>query len=326
MNSESYFFNTFGYLTVPIKKTNIIKEFDDDISLKLNLPFIDKNHTLINGENGRYSTLGNSEFYNDQIYSIFYNKNVLDILYKLTNDFIILSPFESFHLTSSGIHRDFSGEIKTIKIIFYLDDLSDLSKGPLYVIPGTQNIYDKYSSQMGNIVSWPPNFRECTGSGFTNYHNYFLNEIPKNYLFSNQDKIIFFNNSILHGSDGNLINNNLLRRAIAMTVVCVDRTNLKIMESINKIFYNFNIKNKSSGAYLYCLKNQDISSIWLKHFYEYEETNDLNNNINDQTGIIRSEKMKRFKNYTDFLDNNSEEFFNSRIYNCFEKQIKEYSI
>lgn len=44
---------------------------------------------------------------------------------------------ESFYLRSSEIHRDLASEIKTIKLLFYLDNLSDISKGPLYVVPGT---------------------------------------------------------------------------------------------------------------------------------------------------------------------------------------------
>jgi len=99
------------------------------------------------------------------------------------------------------------------------------------------------------------------------------------------------------------------------------------MEGVNKIFNNFNVKNKNSQAYLYCLKNEDTCGSWLKHFYETENTNN-NSDIseNDKNGIIRSEKMNRFKHYTDFLDENNDEYLISTIYNCFSNQIIEHSV
>ena len=99
---------------------------------------------------------------------------------------------ESFYLSMSDIHRDIASEVKTIKLLFYLDDVSNDKLGSLYVIPGTQNIYDKYSSCIGDAVSWPPPIKR--GGGFEdNELGFFLEKnIPKKYLLTNCDKIIMF--------------------------------------------------------------------------------------------------------------------------------------
>jgi hypothetical protein len=323
---ERYFFNTFGYLQLPIlKKDNIILKFEEDISRALSIEYIG-DEKAYNGLNQRTSNLRNSNFINDEIYSVFYNNEVLDTLKKITNDFIVLSPIESFYLYKTDIHRDFCGEIKTIKILYYLDDVSDVNKGPLYVIPGTQFIYDKYSSSIGDNVCWPPGVRNNTGAGFNLYSDYLKENIPKKYLFSNKDKIIFFNNTLLHGSDGNSIENSLLRRALGMTLVVVDRNNKKMMDSVDKLFSFFDINNKKSLAYLYCEKNKHTLGGWLEHFYEYKCDN-LHNNldgISDPDGSKRSNQINRFKHYTDHLENISDEISNDTIHNCYLNQVTTY--
>ena len=322
---EKYFFNTFGYLQLPIKKKDdIIIKFEEDIVRSLAIEDIgDK--VPYNGINQRTDSLRNSNFINDEIYNVFYNNEVLNTLKKITNDFIILSPIESFYLQSSDIHRDFCGQIKTIKILYYLDDVSDVDKGPLYVIPGTQFIYDKYSSSIGNNVSWPPGVRNNMGAGYNLYNDYLRENIPKKYLFSNKDNIIFFNNTLLHGSDGNKIEKLRLRRALGMTVLVVDRNNKKLMDSVDKLYSLFDINNKKSLAYSYCEKNKETIGGWLEHFYEYNYMNVEYNKVeNDNNGINKSNLINRFKHYTEHLENINDEINNDFLYNCYLNQVTTY--
>lgn len=325
---EKYFFNTFGYLQLPIKKNDITIKFEEDISRALSIEYIGEKK-VYNNKNQRNSNLRNSNFINDEIYNIFYNNEVLNKLKTIVDDFIILSPIESFYLYSSQIHRDFCGQIKTIKILFYLDDVSDIEKGPLYVIPGTQFIYDKYSSSIGNNVSWPPGVRNNLGAGYNLYNEYLNQNIPKKYLFSNKDNIIFFNNTLLHGSDGNKIEEDLLRRAIGMTVIIVDRNNKNLMNSVDNIFSTFNIKNKKNLAYLYCDKNKETCGDWLNHFYENTNNNIIENNLDEKSdadGIKRSNVINRFKHYTDHLENVNNELNSDTIFNCYLNQLTTYDL
>lgn len=323
LNSENYFFNTFGYLEVDINKTDIVEDFENDVTKYLNLEFIG-NNLAIEGENGRFSNIRLATFTNDKIYEIFYNKHILENIKKICDDFIILSTIESFYLKQSGIHRDFCSELITTKILFYLDDVSDINKGPLYVIPGTQNLYDKYSTTLGINVKWPPSYKDNNlGSGFFDHPEYLNKNIPKKYIFSNQDKICFFNNSMFHGSDGNLINNKLLRRAIGMTLIFIDRSNPKIMESVNNLFKTFNIKNHNSLAYQYCLKNKETCGDWLNHFYQPEiEYDNFIQSLDgtDSIAIKLSDEINRFDKYNNCLNKNYE-LLNYPLYNCFSNTI-----
>jgi hypothetical protein len=324
--AEKFFFNTFGYLQLPIAKNDIIDIFEEEIANAFNLD--SHNKLAYENLNGRYSGLRHHCFKNDEIQKIFYNNDVLNTLKTIMDDFIILSPMESFYLNQSSIHRDFCGEINTTKILFYLDDVSDVNKGPLYVIPGTQFIYDKYSSCIGNNVSWPPGIRNNVGSGYNLYHDYLTENIPKKYLLSNKDSILFFNNTMLHGSDGDRVEHRKLRRAIGMTVIFVDRNNKELMDSVNELYKFFKIKNKNNLSYLYCEKNKEISGDWLDHFYEYsgdEIECELNGNT-DPDGTKRSNLINRFKSYTDHLEKVNNEITNISPYNCYLNQITNYSI
>jgi len=330
--AERFFFNAFGYLEIPIDidKITIVDEFEKDITSSLNLPYIGNNLAYV-GQNGRYPDIRNNNFTSEEIYKIFYNKNILEYIKKITDDFIVLSTIESFYLEKSNIHRDFCSELKTYKIIFYIDDVSDVNKGPLYVIPGTQNIYDKYSSSIANNVEWPPVWRNNLGAGYCNYSDYLNNNIPKKYFYSNKDKVIIFNNSMLHGSDGNKNEPGLLRRAIAMTVICVDRNNQKLMESVNQLLYNFNVKVKTDSlAYSYCQKNKETCGDWLSHFYDCEcITNGdyiSDSDYGDKNAGLYSRKIQRMKYYTDFYDTNKDELENETKYNCFINQNINYSL
>ena len=133
-----------------------------------------------------------------------------------------------------------------------MDDVSDIDKGPLYVIPGTQFIYDKYSSSIGNNVSWPPGVRNNVGAGYNLYNDYLRENIPKKYLFSNKDNIIFFNNTLLHGSDGSKIEKLQFEEIIRNDCILVDRNNKKLMDSVDKLYSFFDINNKKNLAYSYC--------------------------------------------------------------------------
>jgi hypothetical protein len=171
---------------------------------------------------------------------------------------------ESFQLTRTDIHRDLASELKQIKVLFYLDDVNSYEKGPLYVIPGTHNIYDKYSSSISENVGWPTP-QKGPGSGFCVNSDYMQKNIPKTYMYSNADKIILFNLNLLHGSDGNVIDPSILRRCIGMTLMCVDRSNETLMKKIDNFYASYNVNNLNSPAYEYCKKNNLTS--WLKHFY-----------------------------------------------------------
>ena len=324
---KKFFGNCFGYLEVNIDKINIIEEFEKDISLTSNLEYIG-NKIAYDGLNGRYSNIRCSKFTSDEIYKIFYNKNILDNIKCLTDDFIILSSIESFYLSQSKIHRDFGGELKVFKLIFYLDDVSTVDKGPLYVIPGTQNIYDKYSLSLGSNITWPPGYENYGDCDYRKYNEYLENNVPKKYICSNQDKVIIFNNALLHGSEGNKIEPTLLRRAIAMTILCVDRNDTKIMEKVDEFLINFNVDiKKQSLSYLYCQNN---CSEWLNHFYTPNNI-ELSTFISSEDGtdgkaIIKGNEIGRLDHYVNAIEKNIDEITNETKYNCFKNQITNYAI
>ena len=320
---ERYFFNTFGYYILDIKPAqNLIPIFEEDVSRALGLVNIGTATPYVN-INERKENLRNGKFFNDSIFNIFYNQQVLDTIYKLTDDFVILSPMESFYLTKSHIHRDLASEIKTIKLLFYLDDVSDISKGPLYVIPGTQNLYDKYSISIGNNVCWPPPIKGG-GAGFSSYNEYLKNNIPKKYLFSNADKIIMFNSNLFHGSDGNVFEPTRLRRSIGMTLICVNRTDDILMKKIDNFFNFYNVNNTETQSYLYC-RHYKINN-WVKHFYFPKKFNinfHHSEDGTDKNSLILSSINNRWNNYINELtDKNNKESIHDNIYNCYKEQIK----
>lgn len=320
---ERYFFNTFGYTIINLnQKINLIPIFEQDISRALKIPNIGTNPPCDNIYE-RKNNLRNSLFFSDYIFNIFYNAQILDEIYKITDDFVILSPMESFYLKSSEIHRDLASEIKTIKLLFYLDNLSDISKGPLYVVPGTQNIYDKYSSSIGDNVNWPPPTKGG-GSGFSSFNEYLKNNIPKKYIFSDADKIIMFNTNLFHGSDGNLNNPTMLRRSIGMTLICINRDDPVLMKKIDNFFNLYNVNNETSQAYIYCKHYNKYR--WLKHFYFPQI---FNNNFThsedgtDKNSLTLSSSINRWDNYLSELEKkNKEEDIHNTIYNCYKNQIK----
>jgi hypothetical protein len=288
---EKYFFDTFGYLMVDIPKTDLVDIFERDISSGLNLQKLNKNETPMNN-NKRYSGIRYSDFNSEHIYNLFYNPYILDQIYKITSDFIVLSPIESFYLSKSLIHKDLACEIKTMKILFYLDDLSTFEKGPLWILPGSHNMYDKYSVSVGSNVFWPPENSQG-GSNFKNHIEYLNKNIPKYYLKTNKDKIIFFNPNIFHGSDGNLHDPSVLRRSIGMTLICVDRNDEVMMKKIDNFLNILNIDNTKTKAFNFCKKYNLYR--WVNHFYKPTETSTFlhsedgtdNNAVNFFENIIR---------------------------------------
>ena len=318
---ERYFFDTFGYITVNCNSSkNIINEFENDISQGLSLSHL--NHTVpIVGENGRRDNIRFDNFTSDEIYSTIYNSVFLDELYKITDDCVVLSPMESFHLRSSMIHLDLASELKQIKILLYLDDVSSKEKGPLYVLPGTHNLYDKYSSSIGENVGWP-NPNKGGGANFCSGADYLNQNIPKTHICTNLDKIIVFNHNLFHGSDGNLINHNILRRCIGMTLICVDRSDTILMKKVDNFFNLYNVDNSKTNAYNFC-KKYNLER-WLKHFYF---PSSLNSNFQhsldftDKNAIVLAAQHNRWEHYLNYF--HEDDFKNkSLLFNCFNSQIK----
>ena len=203
--------------------------------------------------------------------------------------------------------------------------MSEIDKGPLWVIPGTHHIYDKYSSCVGLNVQWPtPNFG--SGSGFITEQN---DKIPKTHLLSNKDKVIMFNHNIVHGSGGNTIDTEILRRAIGMTVLCVDRNNTKIMDKIYRLFSSFNLLHNGGLIYKYCEKN---SPDWIRHFYIYTEdirynTNKISTFINSEDGtdknaINKDLNTNRWKFYLDHIRATRNELINNNLFNTYIDSVK----
>lgn len=301
----------------------MIPIFEHDIEKVLKIKPIDINKSPHDNVDQRKHNLRNIDFITDDIFNVFYNPFILNEIYKITDDFVILSPMESFYLIKSNIHRDLASEVKTIKLLFYLDDISEINKGPLYVIPGTQNLYDKFSSSLGDMVSWPyPD--KGSGDGFSNF-NTFLNEnIPKKYLFSNADKIIMFNTNIFHGSDGNLIDNSQLRRSIGMTIICVDRNDKILMKKIDNFYRIYNVNNETTQAYIFCKHYNRYN--WLKHFYfpsSVDTSFQHSTDGTDSNALVLSNQINRWYNYLTSLNElkKMEDIHNS-IFNCYKAQIK----
>lgn len=319
ISPQSLFFDTFGYIKINSNKDNnqVLEAFENEI-LASNTTFpklSNINYCTMNNSN-RPNNLRYHNFTNDTILDVFYNDYILDKIYELTADFIVLSPIESFHLLNSQIHKDNATEIKRIKIIYYLDVLDTQDKGPLWVIPGTHHIYDRYNSLVGKNVNWPPK-NGTGGSGFINNSEYFENNAPKNYLYTNNE-IIFFNPNLCHGSNGN-INNNILRRCIGMTVMCIDRNNEILMKKIDNFLSIFNINNTETNVYKYILKNK--LTRWQKHFVVPTGNNKLFLNSEDGTDnnhLDYYNKKDLFKGYTDSLNESD-----IGIFNCNNNKIKE---
>lgn len=319
---ERWFFDTFGYTTVDcnVNRSAVIDSFEKDIETHLNLPSLN-GETPILGQANRKNNIRFSGFESDRIYSLFYNPSFLYEIYKLTDDFVVLSPMESFYLNKSGIHRDLASELKQIKILLYLDDLSSQEKGPLYILPGTHNLYDKYSSSIGENVAWPPPDKGG-GANFCGYNDKLNDIIPKTFIFSNLDKIIMFNHNLFHGSDGNLNNPAILRRCIGMTIICIDRTNKILMKKVENLFYLFNVDNSESNAYNFCKKHNLTQ--WLKHFYIPEYRNKSFQHSSDGTdgnALILAKKNNRWKHYLDYLCEPNLKNKNLLL-NCFDSQVK----
>jgi hypothetical protein len=191
------------------------------------------------------------------------------------------------------------------------------------VIPGTHNIYDKFSTSIATNMFWPP---PRGGAGFMEHSDYMHQNIPKKYLLSNCDNIIIFNNSIIHGAEGNQMNPNQLRRAIGMTVVCVDRNNKAIMERIDKFYNTYNVDiDPSVLQYI-----QKKCPRWLNHIY-HRSIHNYNNFIHSEDGsdsnaLIQAIKTNRFKYYFDFNDSKKEEIYTNSLYNCFYDQVQDNHI
>ena len=312
-------FNIFGYYQYFIGKKNINLFFEKNISDSLKLEYIGNEIPHIN-KKGRYQNIRFSDFTSDEIYEIFYNNEILNIIYEITDDFIIVSPMESFYLNHSDIHKDHASEIKTIKILFYLDDVSTIEKGPLYVIPGTHNIYDKYSSLLSNYVNWPPP-EKGGGAGIQKEFVYLDKYLPKKYILGNSDNIIFFNNSLLHGSDGNLKDKTILRRSIGMTIIPINRNNKILMEKIDNFLKIFNVNNLNSNAFKYCEK-KNLNS-WLKHFHNPPSFSNFiqSKDFTDKNALVLGSKTNRWEHYLSYL-NSIKNSIDDNIYNCYENQLK----
>lgn len=64
---ERYFYNTFGYLSVPINKINIKYYFEDEITRNLNLKPLKNIEETYSGEDNRYSNIRCANLTNNNI-------------------------------------------------------------------------------------------------------------------------------------------------------------------------------------------------------------------------------------------------------------------
>jgi len=323
---QSLFFETFGYIKINsnINRDNILDCFENEIISTYNYPKLsDINNCTIDNSN-RPNNLRYHGFKNNEILSLFYNNYILDKIYELTEDFIVLSPLESFHLLNSKIHKDNATELKRIKLVYYLDNLDTDDKGPLWVLPGTHHMYDRYNSLIGTNVDWPPT-NGIGGSDFIKYKEYFEKNIPKTYLYTNNE-IIMFNPNICHGSNGDT-RQNILRRCLGMTIICIDRNNTIILDKISNFLNIFNINNTKTNAYVYIKENK--LERWEKHFFlpsvtkkeilkDQTEPFQPSDDGTDRQNIIGYDSLNLFRNYkTSLLE------AEIGIFNCYSNRLKE---
>ena len=334
---ERYFFNTFGYLQMfHSKKTDIKQIFEDEISEGLNLPHVDNAEIIHTNKKGRCPNLRFSNITNPKVLEIFYNPFILKKLKNITKDFYILSPIESFYLNHTSVHKDQSAEINQLKMLFYLDDVSDKSKGPLWVIPGTHNIYDKYASSVSLNVQWPtPEFgggggliEEGTQEGGI-HDSFWSHNMPKHYMCGDANQIIFFNHNLVHGSDGTIHDPTRLRRAIGSTIIMIDRKDKNLMDKIYNLYQSYNITHEWTEVYKYCEKNEPE---WLNHFYDFRKDPRYNDHTKstfkqsddgtDKECIKMCTEEGRWKHYIDHIREVREEILDNTLNTGYKKDMK----
>ena len=325
MNHERHFLNTFGYYELPLNgRTDVTVEFEKDYETLLGMPPLPDIARAREGEHGRHNSLRNSDFANDAIHAVFYNDLVRETLETVVGDFVILSALESFYLRSTPIHRDYAGEIKTYKLTFYLDDVSRPELGPLWCIPGTHNIYDRYSTSFGCNGAWPPP-RPDGGHGYVELGHYFNEKAPVHRFLSNADKIVIFNMALFHGSHGNQVDMKALRRAICMTIIPVDRADVKFMDKIDSFYRAYGVDSTGTRSYQYCQKNG--LDRWLPQFFRPSSLEGCeaghSADRSDDGALVVSEGHQRFKLYHDNIDSRKPEILADTVFNCYRDQASE---
>ena len=286
----------------------ILDTFESQIVSGMGMEPLDDIYQCSSIGNKRHSNLRFSNFTSDDIFQVFYNDHVLNEILKLTDDFYILSTIESFYLSHSLIHKDNYGEIKQIKLLYYIDVLDDIDKGPFWVVPGSQHIYDRYSTLIGTNIQCPPGINGKAGSGFIDNIEFFEERIPRHYILTNENKIIMFNPNVCHGSKGNLHNTDILRRALGMTIMCVDKNNKSLMRKIHALYNFYKIDHRiCTRAYDHCIKHNKEK--WLKHFYIPDESDNSQNGFSqsmdgtDSQAIDHANTFNLFEPYQSSLDN-----------------------
>ncbi len=322
MLPERHFCNTFGYYELPLPgRVDIFRDFEDGMEEFAKLPPLTDISVAREDQEGRRHSIHNAVFRADAIHAVFYNDLVLATLKRLMGDFVVLSAMESFYLKESPIHRDFAGEIKAYKVSFYLDDTSTPDLGPLWCIPGSHHIYDRFSTSIACNVAWPPpRFR---GDSFLDHHEFFKKNAPVHHFLSNADKVVIFNMALLHGSNGHVADPKRLRRAVCMTVIPVDRSDDLLMRKVDLFFDAYGIDTHATWSYLYC---QGHNPAWLHHFRRpavVERTGKHNEDSSDRQALVLSEQRQRFRPYLANIDRHKDEILSDLILNCYRDQAED---
>jgi hypothetical protein len=122
----------------------------------------------------------------------------------LGNDPIFWGSDGNIFSSSTPWHRDYLNIIKSMKILVYLEKL-DSTNGALRIMSGTHFATDKYSSYLGDALTWP----EPPAQGGFNEKNFFGKghnplisgkniSIPHTSIPTNPGDIIIFNHNAIH--------------------------------------------------------------------------------------------------------------------------------
>ena len=91
-----------------------------------------------------------------------------------------------------------------------------------------------------------------------------------------------------------MVHSGVLRRAIAMTVMCID---IEMVKKIQEFYIHYNVHPTKSYAYQYCIQNN--LSNWLEHFIDISDNNpnfkesDDNSDKNACVEVLKSQRYAK---------------------------------